>query len=171
MPSVSRLVTVADLRESADPREISVAARHEAVLADGRRVILLDDRGWTSALRGAGVDEDTDAWRLESETDITETARLVVGPDEPFSGRTQADMDRDHWSGLAEKLRADGVMVAADELRALPHDVVLSERLWARLRGTGLNDPARSDLLRDGDVRDRRIADTGNMSQDTDTDA
>jgi hypothetical protein len=149
MPSVSRLVTVADLRESADPREISVAARHEAVLADGRRVILLDDRGWTSALRGAGVDEDTDAWRLESET----------------------DMERAHWSGLAEKLRADGVMVAADELRALPHDVVLSERLWARLRGTGLNDPARSDLLRDGDVRDRRIADTGNMSQDTDTDA
>jgi hypothetical protein len=142
MPSVRRLVTVADLRESADPREMSVAARHEAVLDDGRRVILLDDRGWTSALRGAGVDEETDAWRSASEREISETARVVVGPDEPFGDRTQADMERDHWRRLAETLGADGIVVGADELRGLPHDVVLGERLRARLGRTGLNGPA-----------------------------
>jgi hypothetical protein len=142
MPSVSRLVTVADLRESSDPREMSVATRHEAVLDDGRRVILLDDRGWTSALRGAGVDEKTDAWRFATEREISETARVVVGPDEPFGDRTQADMERDHWRRLAETLGADGVVVGVDELRRIPHDVVLGERLRARLGREDLNDPA-----------------------------
>jgi hypothetical protein len=121
---------------------MTVAARHEAVLDDGRRVILLDDRGWTSALRGAGVDEGTDAWQFASEREISETARAVVGPDEPFGDHTQADMERHHWRWLAEKLAAEGVVVDADELRRLPHDVVLSERVRARLGSTGLNGPA-----------------------------
>jgi hypothetical protein len=142
MPSVSRLVTIADLRESPDPREMSVALRHEAVLDDGSRVILLDDRGWTSGLRGAGVDEETDAWRFASEREIEETARAVVGPDEPFGDCTRADMERDHWHWLAYTLGSEGVAVDADELRRLPHDVVLSERLRARLGMTELNGPA-----------------------------
>jgi hypothetical protein len=142
MPAVRRLVTVADLRETTDPREMSVTARHEAVLDDARHVVLLDGRGWTSALRGAGVDDDTDAWRLASEREIVDTARVVVGPDEPFGDRTQHDMERDHWSVLAEKLAAAGIVVDAAELRELPHDVVLSERLRTRLGGTGLNGPA-----------------------------
>ncbi len=142
MPSVSRLETVADLRERADPREMSVTVRYQAVLDDGRRVTLLDDRGWTSGLRGAGVDEDTDAWRFASEREIEETASVVVGPDEPFGDRTQADMERDHWRGLAERLAADGVVVDADELQGLPHDVVLGDRLRARLGRTELNGPA-----------------------------
>jgi hypothetical protein len=142
MHAVRRLVTVADLRESTDPREMSVTARHEAVLDDGRHVVLLDDRGWTSALRGAGVNEDTDAWRFASEREIVDTARVVVGPDEPFGDRTQHDMERDHWRFLAGKLAAAGIVVDAAELRELPHDVVLSERLRTRLGGTGLNDPA-----------------------------
>ena len=135
-------MTVADLRESPDPREMSVAARHEAVLDDGRRVILLDDRGWTSALRGAGVDEETDAWRFASEREIFETARVVVGPDEPFGDRTQADMERDHWRRLAETLGAHGIGVGADELRELAHDVVFGDRLRARLGRAKLNGPA-----------------------------
>jgi hypothetical protein len=142
VPSVRRLVTVAELRESPDPREISVFARHEAVLDDGRRVILLDDRGWTSALRGAGVDQEADAWQFASEREIEETARVVVGPDEPFGDRTQADMERDHWRRLAEMLAADGVDVDADELRRLPHDVAFGDRLRARLGRTELNGPA-----------------------------
>lgn len=142
MPAVRRLVTVADLRERADPREMSVTARHEAELDDGRRVVLLDDRGWTSALRGAGVDETTDAWRFASEREIAETARVVVGPDEPFDGRTQDDMERDHWAWLAGKLAAAGVAADPAELRRLPHDVVLSEGLRARLGSAGLAGPA-----------------------------
>lgn len=142
MPAVRRLVTVADLRERADSREMSVTARHEAELGDGRRVVLFDDRGWTSALRGAGVDETTDAWLTASEREIVETARMVVGPDEPFGGRTHDDMVRDHWDWLAAKLSAAGVVADPAELRRVPHDVVLGEALRARLGSRGLAGPA-----------------------------
>jgi hypothetical protein len=95
--------------------------------------LLLDDRGWTEELRGAGANEIDDLWALTVERDIVETARVVVGPDEPFGGRSQDDMETDHWNTLAENLRDHGVVVDADELRQLPHDVVLSDRLRARL--------------------------------------
>jgi len=140
--TVVRLETVADLRERADPHELSVAARHEAVLDDGRRVTLLDDRGWTEALRGAGVDQTSDIWQTASERHIAETARVVVGPDEPFGDRTQHDMEESHWSRLAEKLGAAGVVVDGAGLRRLPHEVVLSDRLRARLGSAGLNGTA-----------------------------
>lgn len=61
MPHVVRIATLADVREHPDARSISVSARMEAVLDDGRRLLLLDDRGWTSSLRGAGADE-ADIW-------------------------------------------------------------------------------------------------------------
>src|SRR5690348_5964608 len=111
MPAVIRLETVADLRESADPRELSVAAR---------QVTLLDDRGWTEGLRVPG--EEAGIWEFVAERDIAETARVVVGPDEPFGGRTQRDMEESHWSWLAGKLRAEGVDVDAAELRRVPHE-------------------------------------------------
>jgi hypothetical protein len=133
MPHVVRIVTLADACEHPDARSISVSARMEAVLADGRRLLLLDDRGWTSSLRGAGADE-ADIWAGMSEDGIAETTRVVVGPDEPFGGRSQADMESDHWNALAEKLRAQGVTIDGGELMHLPHDVVLSDRLLAFLR-------------------------------------
>ena len=101
-------------------------------------MLLLHDRGWRETLGGAGANEVADIWSLTSEEDIAETARMVVGPDEPFDGRSQDDMDSDHWNALAKNLRALGVDVDADELKQLPHDVVLSEPLLARLsRGSG----------------------------------
>ena len=126
-------MTLADVVEDADARRISVSARHEAVLEDGRRVLLLDGRGWSGTLGGAGADGVADIWALTSEKDVAETARVVVGPDEPFGGRSQEDMETDHWNALAEHLRAQGVVVDAGELRRLPHEVVLSEPLLARL--------------------------------------
>jgi hypothetical protein len=124
--------------EDVDPRRVSVSARHEAVMEDGSRLLLLDDRGWTEELRGPGANEIDDLWALTSEGDIAETARLVVGPDQAFGGRSQDDMENNHWSALAETLRGHGVVVDASELRQLPHDVVLSDRLRARLgRGPG----------------------------------
>ena len=160
MPRVVRLVTCADVREDGDPggasavpadahgwaaaprgaggdvdpRRISVSVRHDAVLEDGGRLLLLDDRGWTHELRGAGADEINDLWAITTERDIVETACMVVGPDEPFGGRTQDDMETSHWNALAEMLRAQGVVMDAGELRRLPHDVELSNRLRARLR-------------------------------------
>ncbi|MDX6647353.1 MAG: hypothetical protein QOK40_3080 [Miltoncostaeaceae bacterium] len=119
-----------------------MSARHEAVLVDGRRLLLLDDRGWSSSLRLAWVGEMPgdhsredvpDIWTTTSVEDIEDTARMVVGPDEPFDGRSQEDMAADHWAHLTGVLRRHGVVADALELRGLPHDVVLSERLLARV--------------------------------------
>lgn len=136
MSRVIRIVTLADVREHPDARTISVSARQEAVLEDGRRLLLLDDRGWSSSLRGAGANE-ADIWAFTTEDDIAEMTRVVVGPDEPFGGRSQVDMETDHWNALAEKLRAQSVTIDSSELMQLPHDVVLSDRLLACLGAVG----------------------------------
>jgi len=148
MAAVARLITLVDVAgDVADARQMSVSARHEAVLVDGRRVLLLDDRGWSSSPRTVWVGEvpDGDSWREDlpdawavTVEDIEETTRVVVGPDEPFDGRSQADMEADHWAYLTGILRQQGVVADALELKRLPHDVVLSERLLARVgRGPG----------------------------------
>ena len=105
-----------------DARTMSVSARLEAVLADGRRFVLLDDRGWSGSLN-----------RL---SDIEETARAVVGPDEPFDGRSQEHMEAAHWAFISEVLRQQGVVVGAQELQRLSHDVVIGERLQTRIGGS-----------------------------------
>jgi hypothetical protein len=138
MSAVARLVTFADVGEGVDAHQLSVSARHEAELTDGRRVLLLDDRGWTESpliVLGEGeVPEDQpDSWASTSVEDIEETTRTVVGPDEPFEGLTQEDAERAHWTYLSDVLRQHGVVVDALDLRSLPHDVVLSERLLARV--------------------------------------
>ncbi|MCX5408842.1 hypothetical protein OHA37_33940 [Streptomyces sp. NBC_00335] len=125
MTVVTRLVTYTDLHVSAtNARQLSVSARLEAVLADGRSVVLLDDRGWSTS-GPSGMAE------LTSTEDIEETARSVVGPDEPFDGMTREEMAAGHWGYLAGILRQHGVDVPAHDLERLPHDVVLSERLRA----------------------------------------
>ena len=119
MTAVARLVTLVDLgEERASRQEMSLSARHEAVLGDGRHLLLLDDRGWSSSLEvfraeqlaeGDSSEEDLpDIWSLESVEDIEETARVVVGPDEPFEGRSQEDMEASHWDELAGILRRQG---------------------------------------------------------------
>jgi hypothetical protein len=125
MAAVERLITTAeaDDRDPDDPY-VSVSARHEAVLADGHRVLLLDDRGWSSNQR----------WTALSVEDVEEMARMVVGPDEPPAGRSREDEEAGHWSHLAATLQDHRVIVGAGELRRLPHDVVLGERLLARMR-------------------------------------
>jgi hypothetical protein len=134
MPRVLSLLTLVDLREDdADSRRISVAVTQEAVLDDGRRILLLDGRGWSSELRGAGAGEIPDIWATASEHEIAEQALVVVGPDEPFGGRSQEDMARDHWEVLAETLRAEGASVNGAQLRVLANRVVLSERLRKRM--------------------------------------
>jgi hypothetical protein len=144
MAAVTRLVTLVDVNdENADARQMSVSARHEAVLEDGRRVLLLDDRGWTSStLRASWAGdipdgnvqrEPLDSWALTTVEEIEETARVVVGPDEPAEGRSQEDAEADHWAYLARVLRQQGVVVDALELKRLPHDVVLNDRLLARV--------------------------------------
>jgi hypothetical protein len=153
MAAVTRLVTFVDLRDDddagPDARRMSVRARHEAVLADGRRVLLLDDRGWTGELRVAWRGEPSKderrrveskpIWATETVEEMKRTARVVVGPDEPFEDHSQAYMEATHWETLARILRQHGIEVAAAELKALPHDVELSDRVLARI-GHGRRD-------------------------------
>ena len=47
-------------------------------------------------------------------------------------GREQ--METDHWDQLTAVLRRHGIQADPEELRRLPHDVMLSERVLERLR-------------------------------------
>lgn len=122
---MTRLVTFVDV-DVYVPRRMSVSARYEAVLVGGGRVLLLGDNGWS-------VSGPPNIWALTSVEDIVDTARMVVGPDKPFGGRSHEDMDADHWVQLAEVLRKQGVVADPLKLKRLQHEVVLSERLLARV--------------------------------------
>ncbi|WP_129840272.1 hypothetical protein [Streptomyces sp. RFCAC02] len=132
MTTVTRLVTHTDLDgpTAADAREVSLSARLEAVLADGRRVVLLADRGWGSTLHGG---EPGSTGHLTAE-DIEDTARMVVGPDEPVGGGTPESAAAAHWAALAARLGQQGVAVTPGDLERLPHDVVFGAHLRAWLR-------------------------------------
>ena len=138
--SVVRLLTFVDINDqhdgAPDGSRMSVSARHEAVLADGGSVLLLDDRGWTAEMFRAADGTHgplAEIWATETMENIERTARFVVGPDEPFEGRTQADMEADHWDYLVRIVQREGFEIEAAKLRALPHDVELSDRVLARL--------------------------------------
>ena len=144
--AVTRLVTFVDLAEGVgETRRMAVSARHEAVLWDGRHVLLLDDRGWSSTAliaffqagdasdRSPTREQPPDIWATTSVEDIEQEARMVVGPDEPSDGLSQEEAEQGHWTYLSDVLRQHGVVVDALDLRRLPHDVVLSDRLLARL--------------------------------------
>ena len=134
MSAATRLVTFVDIDDANDAGpdacDMSVRARHEAVLGDGRRVVLLDDRGWSGH---GGPPGPGGIWRFETVEGMERTARTVVGPDEPFEDLSRADMEAGHWDTLARILRRHGVDVAPAELKALRHDVELSDRVLARL--------------------------------------
>jgi hypothetical protein len=136
MSAVERLVTLVDL-DGTDARSVSMSASQEAVLADGRRLRLVDGRGWTSWRNRIPVEDGSDIWTLTTVEQIVATARTVVGPDEPFAGRSQEEMEADHWAFLRDVLGKQGVVVDAAELKRLPHDVVLSEQLLARVGREG----------------------------------
>jgi hypothetical protein len=135
MPRVIRLLAVADARDPVSAEQISVSVRLTAVLDDGRTVTLLEGRGWTAELRGPGAAGVADIWETTTAREIEQTARVVVGPDEPFGDRTQADMERDHWEALAGCLRENGVDSHGAELSRLAVEVVTTERLRSLIGG------------------------------------
>src|SRR3954463_16332355 len=102
--SVVRLLTLVDVNDKhaggLDGSRMSVSARHEAVLADGHRVLLLNNRGWTAELFHAAADSTrhrlTGIWGAGTREGMESTARTVIGPDEPFGGRTQTQEEAGH---------------------------------------------------------------------------
>ncbi len=120
MTALLRLLTTAEA--GTDPAwkgQVDVVARHELELADGRKVLLLYDRGY-----GA-----TCAWNQTTVADVEFQVRTVVGPDEPFDDLTAGDMESSHWESLAGVAQDQGVAVAAVDLKRLRHDVVISEQV------------------------------------------
>ena len=133
--AVARFITFTDVGgDVGDVGQASVLARHEAVLTDGRRVVIFDHRGWTWSLHSSEGDVGHDPWSSTARQDIEDTARVVVGPDEPFDDHSQDDTDADYWAHVARVLEQHGVSATAHELTNVPHDVVLSERLLARVQ-------------------------------------
>lgn len=103
-----------------------MSALLELELTDGHRLPLLDNRGWSSS--GGRL-----AWASTSLQDLTDTARTVVGPDEPRDGVSYEKEAAMHWDALAAGACAQGVRIEGRDLAALPHDVHLSQEVLARL--------------------------------------
>ncbi len=97
-----------------------------ATLSDGRRLVLSNDRGWGQSMSGGRGPDDM--WAYETVEDIERTALNVVLPDD-----AEETGEEHPWELLAERIRAFGIETTSEDLRHLPYDVVLSQRLRARL--------------------------------------
>jgi hypothetical protein len=101
-----------------------------AMLSDGRRLVLSNDRGWGGSMSGGRGPDDM--WAYETVETIERTALNVVLPDDA------EDTGEEHpWELLAERIRAFGVETTPEELKRLPYDVELSQRLRARRTRSG----------------------------------
>ncbi len=127
MTAVVRLGAECDLIRESGP-ELAFRVTEFADLADGRRLVLRADRGFTSRLRGPGADEPGAAWRHETVAGLAADVLATVLPDDA------EETGEDHpWEELAGLLRDRGVAVSAGELRRAPYAVELSDRVRARL--------------------------------------
>jgi len=80
---VARLMTFVDADDEVpDARQISVSARHD-VLDDGRRVLLMDDRGWSES------GPPTSGLRHRSKTSWTARARWSDPTSHSVGARTR----------------------------------------------------------------------------------
>jgi hypothetical protein len=117
---VIRLGAWCDHEAVAEFRRVASFRVHEfAELADGRRLTLNTDRGFS-------LSGPLDIWaKLTLET-LEADVRTTVLPDE--------DTGEEHpWDWPSERLRALGVDVSPEQLRELPYEVEFSERLRARM--------------------------------------
>lgn len=115
-PRVVALGATCDLRPPFDDeRRQSFSVSEFALLGDGRRVILHDERGFTIGAPSGGVGKH------ETAESITRDVLNVVLPDEDESGEEHP------WSWLARLARARGLDVTAEDLRVLPYEVVLTD--------------------------------------------
>ncbi len=142
MSEIRRLVVVVGLDGRNDRRNQFFFAHLYAELADERRVVVLDDRGWASSMGIAASEPGTDAqraeldiWARQTAADLEFTARTVVGPDEPREGMSYQKGEDHYWAYLVRLLADRGVATDAATLRGLAVDVELSERVRARLGG------------------------------------
>ena len=113
-----------------DPREQQFLISEFAVLDDGRRVTLHEERGFTAALRSTGSDDPGALRDHETIESLTSGVLTVVLPDD------DDDPEPHPWAWLAGLARARGLHVEPDDLRALPYEVCFTERVH-RWLGSG----------------------------------
>jgi hypothetical protein len=98
-------------------RGVSFDVHEFADLADGRRLTLHKERGFTTSGQ----------WRYLTLENLERDVRTTVLPDDN-------DTEDEHpWEWLAGLLYALGVQATVEALRLLPYSVEFSERLRARL--------------------------------------
>lgn len=127
MTRATSLLVTAELDDAQSSKgQVSVAVRLELMLENGRKILLLDDRGW-------GTNQQ---WSVVSEKEIRETALVVVGPDEPFGGMSQKSTAADHWQYLGLIAQQHGFVVGPLELSLLPDEVRVGPKLRMRFGGS-----------------------------------
>jgi hypothetical protein len=109
------------LRASADERSQGFDLSELLMLADGTRVVLHSDRGYTIGSPFGPVVEGLTA------TEIERDVLNVLIPDD------DASEDEHEWGWLAELAAARGIEVTPEELRRLPYEVVLGDDVTAWL--------------------------------------
>lgn len=115
----------------ASPRSIAFDVDEFAVLADGRRITLHQgERGFS--LSGPRAFSGHPLGNLTAEG-IESGVLTTVLPDED-------DGEQHPWEWLCDLLHGQGVVVAPGDLKALPYEVVLSERVQ-RLLATRAQEP------------------------------
>ncbi|MDG4764743.1 hypothetical protein O7632_11600 [Solwaraspora sp. WMMD406] len=116
---------ICDLRpqraDAADTQGFSVG--EFVMLDDGRRVLLHQDRGFTLGRRSAGdTPADADPVDEARESVTRSVLTVVLSDDEEFA-------EEHPWSWLADLARSRGLDVSADDLRALPYEVILTDEV------------------------------------------
>jgi hypothetical protein len=98
-----------------------------AELADGRRLPLGDERGFSGNAYVTGRSEPVDPWPFTTLAGLEADVRCTVLPDD------DEPEDEHPWAWLAERLHGHGVDAAVEQLKRLPYDVVFSRRLLGRV--------------------------------------
>jgi hypothetical protein len=106
---------------------LSFVVHEFADLADGRRLTLHEERGFTSWALASSGPAPSDQWRGLTLEHLEANVLTTVLPDDDDT------QDEHPWERLAELLHVHGIEATAEELRLLPYDVVFSERLRARV--------------------------------------
>jgi hypothetical protein len=106
---------------------VSFVVHEFADLADGRRLTLHEERGFSGVTMSTEGTAPSDQWRHLTLENLERDVRTTVLPDDDDT------LDEHPWEWLAELLRLHGVEATAEELRFLPYYVEFSERLRARV--------------------------------------
>ena len=124
--------------DTATPGGASFRVYEFAMLADGRRVTLRDDLGFSSWSRrhdyDSGKTQNLDPWRSLTRESVEHDVRNVVLPDDDDSE------DEHPYEWLRELLLRRGIEASVEQLRSVPYTVEFSDRLERRLLDKRLSD-------------------------------